>query len=88
MCCILDNPTKNDKTHYLQNPPQCTHQMLKFTAGAILGWTAARTLDNKPFMLPTLEELLLLTAKGKALYENTLKQIQDNDDPPPNGRNH
>jgi hypothetical protein len=63
------------------SPPTKSKTMLKFTVGAILGWAAARTLDNKPPTPPTLEELLLLTAKGKAFYEKTLKKIQDNDEP-------
>lgn len=54
--------------------------MLKFTAGAILGWTAAKTLDNKPLTPPTLEEFILLTAKGKYYYEKALKKIQDSDE--------
>lgn len=54
--------------------------MLKFTAGAILGWTAAKTLDNKPLAPPTLEEILLLTAKGKCYYEKVLKKWQDSDE--------
>jgi|TARA_B110000046_G_C12642633_1_gene253319 hypothetical protein len=63
------------------SPPTKSKTMLKFTVGAILGWTAARTLDNKPPTPPTLEELLLLTAKGKAFYEKALKKIQDMDEP-------
>ena len=53
------------------SPPTKSKTMLKFTVGAILGWAAARTLDNKPPTPPTLEELLLLTEKAK-LYTKRL----------------
>ncbi len=81
---IGNRPPPKSETQYLQTPSsQHPDQMLKFTAGAILGWAAARTLDNKPMAPPTLEELLLLTHKGVAMYENTLKQIQNSDATPP-----
>jgi hypothetical protein len=51
--------------------------MLKFTAGAICGWVAARTLPPAPLAPPTLDELTQLTLKAKECYENIITKLQD-----------
>ena len=51
--------------------------MLKFTAGAICGWVAARTLPPAPLAPPTLEELTQLTYKAKTYYDKLLHKLQD-----------
>lgn len=51
--------------------------MLKFTAGAICGWIAARTLPPAPLAPPTLEELTHLAHKAKVTYEEIVIKFQD-----------
>jgi len=54
--------------------------MFKFTAGVVVGWIAARSLDdNKKKILPTTEELSRLKAKAINLYEQTLRKIEEYD---------
>lgn len=51
--------------------------MLKFTAGAIFGWVAARTLPPAPLAPPTVDELTQLTLKAKEYYDNLITKLQD-----------
>jgi len=53
--------------------------MFKFTAGVVVGWIAARSLDVKKKILPTTEELSRLKAKAINLYEQTLRKIEEYD---------
>jgi hypothetical protein len=51
--------------------------MLKFTAGAICGWVAARSLPPAPLSPPTLDELTQLTLKAKTYYDKLLNKLVD-----------
>ena len=51
--------------------------MLKFTAGAICGWVAARSLPPAPLALPTFEEVIQLTHKAKTYYENLVTKVHE-----------
>tara|TARA_B110000285_G_scaffold60625_1_gene69592 strand:- start:9415 stop:9594 length:180 start_codon:yes stop_codon:yes gene_type:complete len=51
--------------------------MLKFTAGAICGWVAARSLPPAPLAPPTLDELTQLTLKAKTYYDKLLNKLVD-----------
>ena len=51
--------------------------MLKFTAGAICGWVAARSLPPAPLAPPTLDEITQLTYKAKTYYDKLLHKLQD-----------
>ena len=53
--------------------------MFKFTAGVVVGWIAARSLDDKKKTMPTTDELNRLKAKAINLYEQTLRKIEEYD---------
>ena len=54
--------------------------MFKFTVGVVVGWIAARSLDdNTKKTMPTTDELIRLKAKAINLYEQTLKRIEEYD---------
>ena len=54
--------------------------MLKFAAGAIVGWIAARSVPPAPLAPPTLDELVLLAQKGKVYYDKAVQKIQESPD--------
>jgi|TARA_B110000858_G_C17806883_1_gene478553 hypothetical protein len=51
--------------------------MLKFAAGAIVGWIAARSVPSAPLAPPTLDELVLLAQKGKVYYDKAVQKLQE-----------
>ena len=51
--------------------------MLKFTAGAICGWVAARSLPPAPLAPPTLDEITQLSLKAKKYYDKLLNKLVD-----------
>ena len=51
--------------------------MLKFTAGAICGWVAARSLPPAPLAPPTLDEITQLTLKAKTCYDKLVNKLMD-----------
>jgi len=53
--------------------------MFKFTVGVVVGWIAARSLDDKKKMMPTTDEIRRLKIKSIYLYEQTLKRIEEYD---------
>ena len=53
--------------------------MLRFTAGAIFGWVAARSLPPAQLAPPTLDEIAQLTHKAKTYYDKLITKLQDED---------
>tara|TARA_B110000879_G_scaffold91143_1_gene125068 strand:+ start:761 stop:952 length:192 start_codon:yes stop_codon:yes gene_type:complete len=54
--------------------------MFKFLSGTMVGWVAARSIDeNNKVLLPTLDEIKKISEKSQKLYEQILKKIQDFD---------
>jgi hypothetical protein len=53
--------------------------MFKFTAGIVVGWVAARSLDDKKKMMPTTDELSRLKTKATIFYEHTVRKIEEYD---------
>jgi len=51
--------------------------MLKFTAGVVTGWIAARSLNNDKILPPTIKELSTLAEKITVLYEKAITKIKD-----------
>ena len=53
--------------------------MLKFAAGVVCGWVAARSLSPSvdAFATPSLDELTLLAQKAKKKYDDIIKKIDE-----------
>lgn len=56
--------------------------MLKFLAGTVVGWTAARTLPQKPARVPawsppSLDEWKQLSQQMTEAYETTKKMLEE-----------
>jgi len=54
--------------------------MLKFTAGAVCGWIAARSLPPAPLAPPTLEEITQLSHKIKTFYKQIVDKLEELED--------
>ena len=50
--------------------------MLRFTAGAVLGWVAARSLPPAELAPPITDELFLLARKLQVVYEFMAKKLE------------
>jgi hypothetical protein len=50
--------------------------MLKFTAGAICGWVAARSLSGDEIVPPSTEEIAILAKRATDFVTNVAEKIQ------------
>tara|TARA_B110000879_G_C11014528_1_gene448401 strand:+ start:271 stop:462 length:192 start_codon:yes stop_codon:yes gene_type:complete len=51
--------------------------MLRFSAGIVCGWIAARSLPPAPLAPPTFDELTQLTITFREYYDKFVTAIQD-----------
>ena len=51
--------------------------MMKYTAGAICGWVAARSLSDKPIVPPSTEELAILAEKALLLVATVSEKMKE-----------
>jgi len=51
--------------------------MMKYTAGAICGWVAARSLSDKPIVPPSTDELAILAKKASVFVATFSEKMKD-----------